>query len=98
MSNNIRIVERNFRTRFGEIDLIGYDDEYLVFFEVKYRRTKLYGAPVQAVNTGKQHVICRVADFYRMKKRIGDFEPMRFDIISIHNGKITWYKNAYDYC
>lgn len=95
--NGVIVTERNFRTHFGEIDLIGKDGEYLVFFEVKYRKTKLCGTPAQAVTSNKQRVICRVADFYRMKKRIGDFEPMRFDVISIHNEKITWYKNAYDY-
>lgn len=96
--NGVKICERNFRSRFGEIDLIGTDGEYLVFFEVKYRKTKLCGMPSQAVTRSKQRVICKVADFYRMKKRIGDFEPMRFDVISIHDEKITWHKNAYDYC
>ena len=37
VKNGVRILEKNFRSRFGEIDLIGYDREYLVFFEVKYR-------------------------------------------------------------
>lgn len=95
--NGVVISERNFRSRFGEIDLIGRDGNYLVFFEVKYRKTELCGTPGQAVTYNKQRNICRVADFYRMKKRIGDFEPMRFDVISIHNNKITWYKNAFDY-
>ncbi len=96
--NGVRITERNFRNRFGEIDLIGYDGIYLVFFEVKYRKTPLCGLPQQAVTSGKQHVICRVADYYRMKKSIGEFEPMRFDVVSICAEQISWYKNAFDYC
>ena len=59
----VRILERNFRNRFGEIDIIGYDGEYLVFFEVKYRRDLRKGSPIEAVSPKKCHTICRVADF-----------------------------------
>ena len=63
----MRVVERNFRNRFGEIDIIGYDGEYLVFFEVTYRRDWSKGSPAAAVAAGKCHTICKVADDYRMK-------------------------------
>lgn len=93
----VRIVARNFRSRFGEIDLIGYDGPYLVFFEIKYRKTSLAGRPEQAVNYRKRQTISKVADYYRMKNRIGDFTPMRFDVISICGTEFRWYKNAFDY-
>lgn len=94
----IRVVERNFRNRFGEIDIIGYDGEYLVFFEVKFRRDIRKGSPIEAVSPKKCHTICRVADFYRMKKGIGDFSPMRFDIVAICGEDIRWFRNAFAYC
>ena len=47
--NGVRILERNFRCRQGEIDLIGRDGEYLVFFEVKYRKNADAGLPAEAV-------------------------------------------------
>ena len=94
----VQIIERNFRNRFGEIDIIGYDGEYLVFFEVKYRRDLRKGSPTEAVSPKKCHTICRVADFYRMKKGIGDFTPMRFDVISICGDKTEWFRNAFEYC
>ena len=46
--NGVRILERNFRCRQGEIDLIGRDGEYLVFFEVKYRKNADAGFPAEA--------------------------------------------------
>lgn len=94
----VRIVERNFRNRFGEIDIIGYDNDYLVFFEVKYRRDERKGNPVEAVSYKKCHTICRVADFYRMKHGIGEFMPIRFDIIAVCGTEIQWYRNAFEYC
>ena len=56
----IRIFEKNYRNRAGEIDLIGRDNEYLIFFEVKYRKTQRAGNPAEAVTYQKQKKICRV--------------------------------------
>ncbi len=94
----VRILERNFRNRFGEIDIIGKDGEYLVFFEVKYRRDLRKGSPIEAVSPKKCHNICKVADFYRMKHGIGEFSPVRFDVISICGEEIQWFRNAFAYC
>lgn len=91
----VRIVEKNYRNRQGEIDLIGYDGEYLVFFEVKYRKNETKGAPIEAVTYAKQKNICRVADYYRMIHQIGEFAAIRYDVIGIFGDEITWYKNAF---
>lgn len=96
--NQVRVVERNFRNRFGEIDIIGYDGEYLVFFEVKYRRDLRKGSPAEAVSVGKCHTICKVADYYRMKHKIPENAFMRFDVIAICGDEIQWFRNAFDYC
>lgn len=95
--NNIRIVCRNFNSAKGEIDLIGYDGDTLVFFEVKYRSGSNFGYAAEAVDHKKQKVICRVSDYYRMINRVSDFSPCRFDVIAIDEDKISWYKNAFDY-
>lgn len=55
----------------GEVDLIGWDGEYLVFFEVKYRKNKNAGYPEESVGTGKQKKICGVADYYLYQRRLG---------------------------
>ena len=96
--NGVRIAERNFRCRQGEIDIIGYDGEYLVFFEVKYRGSDAKGSASQAVGVKKQHKICRVSDYYRMIHRCPDNTPIRFDVIAIDKDKIEWLQNAFPYC
>lgn len=96
--NGLTILEYNFRTRFSEIDLIARDRETIVFVEVKYRRDDAKGNPLEAVNFPKQRNICKAADFYRMKHKISEFEPVRFDVVGICGEKITWLKNAFDYC
>ena len=95
--NGVRIAERNFRCRQGEIDIIGYDGEYLVFFEVKYRKNDAKGSASQAVGVRKQQKICSVSDYYRMIHRCPDNTPIRFDVIAIDNDKIEWLQNAFPY-
>lgn len=94
-----RTLELNFRCRQGEIDIIGYDGDYLVFAEVKYRTTGCFGYAAEAVTGAKQKTICRVADYYRYKHGIGDSRPIRYDVVAIDGtgGKLRtiWYKNAF---
>ena len=98
IQNGVRIKERNFRCRFGEIDIIGYDREYLVFFEVKYRQGDSMGSAVEAVEYRKQQKICRVSDYYRMIHHCPTDTPVRFDVIAIDGDSIRWIRNAFDYC
>lgn len=93
----VRIAERNFRCRQGEVDLIGWDGEYLVFFEVKYRKNKKTGYPEESVGTAKQKKICGVADYYLYQKRLGESIPVRFDVVAICGECVNWYQNAFDY-
>ena len=91
------IVERNYRFRFGEIDLIAQDGEYLVFVEVKYRSSRNSGSPLAAVDAAKQHVISRVAKNYLLTCRRSVDIPCRFDVVGFDGDEITWVKNAFDY-
>lgn len=95
--NGVRILERNFRCRQGEIDLIGKEGSTVVFFEVKYRKNDACGMPAEAVDRRKQARICRAADIYRMKRRLYDNVSLRFDVIAVLGGEITWYRNAFEY-
>lgn len=98
IQNGIKIKERNFRCRQGEIDIIGYDGQYLVFFEIKYRKTTSKGSAAESVNNKKQHKICRVSDYYRMIHHCPDNTPIRFDVVAIDDNEIMWYKDAFYYC
>ncbi len=97
LSEGIDIRERNFRCRQGEIDIVGYDGAYLVFFEVKYRSGKRAGSAAEAVGTAKQRKICRVSDHYRMLHRCGEDTPVRFDVVAIDGASVQWIKNAFFY-
>lgn len=94
-NHGVRILERNYRNRRGEIDLIGKDGEYTVFIEVKYRKDDEKGSPAEAVNFAKQKTICKVADYYRMTHGMGEFSAVRYDVVAIEGEVITWYKNAF---
>lgn len=97
LSKGVRIREQNFRCRQGEIDLIGYDGEYLVFFEVKYRSSQSMGSAAEAVGYAKQKRICRVADYYRVIHHCMENTPVRFDVVAIDGERVTWLKNAFCY-
>lgn len=97
LSKGVKIREQNYRCRQGEIDLIGYDGEYLVFFEVKYRSSRSKGSAAEAVGYAKQKRICRVADYYRMVHHCMEDTPIRFDVVAIDGVQVTWIKDAFCY-
>ena len=90
-SQGYQIIERNFRCKLGEIDLIAREQGVLVFLEVKYRE------PTDAVTPMKQRTICRVADFYQMSRRIPESQSCRFDVVAILGEEVRVYKNAFFY-
>lgn len=89
------ILERNYRIRSGEIDLIGRDGEYLVFFEVKYRNSGKMGRPLQAVDYRKQKKIVSVARYYLYVNHCPYGTPVRFDCVGITEDGIDWIRNAF---
>lgn len=94
----LRILERNFYCRSGEIDLIAREGRYLVFVEVKYRHTQESGWACAAVDRRKQRAISRTAQFYLVRYGYGMDTPCRFDVVAIDGGKLQWIRNAFDYC
>jgi putative endonuclease len=83
-----QILERNYRVRCGEIDLILEDHARLVFVEVKCRTSSKYGLPQESITYHKKRHIIRVAKCYLQKK--GNIEKeIRFDVLAIrfHNSK-----------
>ncbi len=92
----VKIAERNYRVKRGEIDIIGWDGDYLVFFEVKMRRAGLGPAAAQ-VTKNKQKIISRVCDEYRAKLGLMPDTDIRFDVLLISGDETEWIKNAFDY-
>ncbi len=97
LSRGVKVKEQNFRCRQGEIDIVGQDGEYLVFFEVKYRSSQNRGSAAEAVGYAKQKRICRVADYYRAVYHCMEDTPIRFDVVAVDKKEVTWIKNAFYY-
>ena len=94
----VRILQKNFRCRYGEIDLIGWDGYSYLVLEVKYRYSSDFGEASEAVDYRKQQKICLTFDYYRMKKQLDEFTPVRFDIVEVDRyGRCRWLKDAFNY-
>ncbi len=87
-------LERRFRTRCGEIDLIMMDGDTTVFVEVKTRKTAEPGSGLSAVNTAKQKRILNASLLYLMKAN-RMHEPVRYDLVEICKGEILYIPNAF---
>ncbi len=81
----MRVVETNFRSPWGEIDLIARDGEHWVFIEVKTRVHTLRGLPEEAVDEKKQERIRRVAEWYLTHKGYNVHHLLvRFDVVAVY--------------
>lgn len=95
----MRFLQKNYKRRRGEVDLIMEDGKWLVFVEVKTRRTLTYGMPREAVTPYKQKHIRYCADIYFAEHHI-ESHPTRFDIVEIlalpgRNVKIHHMRDAF---
>lgn len=81
-NKGFRVLERNFRCRLGEIDIVAAKGKCLVFVEVKTRNSLKYGMPCEAVTPQKLAHIAKTAQFYLLKNHIKQAEQ-RIDVIEI---------------
>ena len=98
-TKGFEIVTTNYRTRYGEIDIIATDSEYLVFAEVKTRRNTNYGLPTEAVDFRKQAKLRKTADRWMQSNQHVLLQP-RFDIIEVYTTDpnlpaVRWIPNAF---
>ena len=77
-----RILEKNFRCKCGEIDLIAINNGYICFIEVKTRYGINFGIPAESVTYSKQHKIYKTAQVYILRKNIID-SNFRFDVMEV---------------
>lgn len=80
-----QILEKNYRTRAGEIDCIAKHKDILVFIEIKTRRSRQFGLPQEAVSIAKQRKIIKSAKIYLQHKSYNQnlSIPIRFDVLAI---------------
>ena len=94
-----RIVERNWRSPMGEVDIIAVEDGCLVFIEVKTRSSPAFGDPSEAVGPDKRRKIIQSALWYANRHRMAD-TPIRFDIVSVYRAGRKYHveilRNAFE--
>lgn len=89
-----RVLARNWRCRYGELDLVAEDGRTLVFIEVKARSTRRRGAPEEAVDAAKQARLSRIAAAYLAAHGASD-RPCRFDVVAVEAGELRHHRAAF---
>jgi putative endonuclease len=89
-----RLVERNYRCKVGELDIIARHGPALVFVEVRSRRTGEHGSALDAVGWRKQAKVARVAAHYIASRR-PSFETARFDVVAITGHELVVIEDAW---
>ncbi len=94
----LRAVTRNYRSARGELDLVMRDGDYLVFVEVRYRKSAQFGGAAESVHQRKQRRVIAAAQYYLQQHKVTR-APCRFDVVLLTpeagHDKITWIKDAF---
>ena len=94
-----KIIEANFSCKLGEIDLIVRDQQALVFVEVRYRKSIVYGGASASVDSRKQNKLIKTANFYLQKHNLTNKESCRFDVVALQGSperlEFNWIKDAF---
>jgi putative endonuclease len=97
IQNGYSIRAQNWKTKFGEIDIIAENKDWLVIAEVKSRSNTTFGKPEEAVDYRKQRTLVNMADYYIRQFKID--KETRFDILSVlingENATVTHLTNAF---
>jgi len=93
-AKGMHIVARNFRTRFGEIDLVARDGQSLVFVEVRLRTNDYFGGAADSVDVPKRGRVVAAARSYLAN--LHPEPPCRFDVVTLDGDKPRWIRAAFD--
>lgn len=95
----LKLVERNYRAPFGEIDLIMEQQDVVVFVEVRYRHSEDYGGPAETVDARKQARLRATAAHFLQRHQRAAKRPCRFDVVAVtgkgEGERILWLRNAF---
>ncbi|MDT8408359.1 MAG: YraN family protein [Wenzhouxiangellaceae bacterium] len=97
-ANGLKLVARNWHCRHGEIDLIMFDDEYLIFVEVRLRTPKGFANSAESVDIFKQRKLIQAASYYLSTRPAWQTRPCRFDVVGIEGDtqEISWISHAFE--
>lgn len=96
IAQGLHWVESNYRCRWGEIDLIMQEQDFLVFVEVRVRSSMQFGGAIASVNYFKQQKLVKTAAHYLLIRKKYNKQPVRFDILGFEGKEqqIAWIRNA----
>ncbi len=100
IKQGLKLVSKNYRSKFGEIDIIMQDQQSLVFVEVRYRKHNQFGSGAESITAAKQKKLLKTANYYLQQHPQASQFPCRFDVISMSadstsaSSKIDWIKDA----
>lgn len=97
-TNGLKIVARNWHCRHGEIDLVMFDDEYLVFVEVRLRTPRGFANSAESVDCFKQRKLAQAASMFLATNPSWQERPCRFDVVGIEgdSGELAWIRHAFE--
>lgn len=99
--NGYKILENNFRCRYGEIDIIAMEGKAIAFVEVKTKTNDAFGPPKTAVDLRKQRQLSKAALAYLTQNRLTN-HPARFDVVGISiiedKTEVELIRNAFELC
>jgi putative endonuclease len=99
LRQGLTLTQRNYRSPFGEIDLVMQEGESLVFVEVRYRSSTAFGAPAETVDARKQARLRATAEHYRQHTPRASKKACRFDIVAItgdgEDGDFRWLRDVF---
>lgn len=99
--SGLRLLERNFRGKTGEIDIVALDGAQLVFVEVRARSNRFYTSAAGSIDTGKQRRIVRTAQLFLQCRPQWSNMPCRFDVVTFEppqsgsTPRINWIRSAF---
>ena len=101
-SRGLKLLERNYRCPAGELDLVMFDRQELVFVEVRYRRSEHFGGAAPSVDAGKRRKLRRTGEAFLQQYPRLSFSACRFDVVAITGAtvaapeyRIDWISDAF---
>lgn len=94
LKHGFDILARRHRSRSGELDIIAFENDTLVFIEVKTRSSRQFGEPWEFVDWQKQQILRRAAEDFIADYNLDEY-AYRFDIVSILGEEATLFRNAF---
>ena len=92
---SLSLIEKNYRSKYGEIDLIMQDVHHIVFIEVRARKKDHYGSALESITKTKRQKIIKTALCFLQEKNWINKMNCRFDVVVFDEKNIEWFKNAF---